>query len=330
MNAQLKLGLYVITVLGTLIFGTMFVSVWRQSQSPPASVAKANAEAKANVEAEATVESRTPPQVALPSAASEINSNAPASSDDANPDADADATEAPVDDSPKQAANERSLESEPLPEGTLPSTRGLGKVLLWGLLATASLVGLAGLGAYDLSQFAGQRATETLFDDQGEDVTATTYEQVEAAYANGDYLEAIRLLRTVLQESPKAVHAKIRIAEIYEKDLNNPLAAALEYEEVIQGHLDSERKSWTMIHLVNLYNRLEKPQTAVAMLQRVAAEYPDTPAAAKARDRLSSAGFELPDPAPAPEASPTSPPASPESSPKDPSSGLPPGFRPKR
>jgi TolA-binding protein len=312
MNAQVKLGLYVITVLGTLIFGTLFVSVWRQSQSPPASVAQTVAEPE------------SPPPVALPDSPAEAGTNALATTDAT------DTTNAPAENNLKQAANERSPESEPLPEGTLTATRGLGRVLLWGLLATASLVGLVGLGAYDLSQFAGQRATETLFDDQGEDVTATTYEQVEAAYGNGDYLEAIRLLRTVLEETPKAVHAKIRIAEIYEKDLNNPLAAALEFEEVIQGHLDPERKSWTMIHLVNLYNRLDKPQTAVAMLQRVAAEYPDTPAAAKARDRLSSAGFELPDPAPASEVSPSSPPTSPESSSRNASSGLPPGFRPKR
>lgn len=325
MNAQVKLSLYVITILGTLIFGTLFVSVWRQSQAPAAAVALANPETS------------SPPTVAPESTgdsegetATDLETEAEGKASSAVPAEPITTTKTPTDRHSEESAKERSLEAEPLPEGTLTATRGLGRVLLWGLLATASVMGLVGLGAYDLSQFAGQRATETLFDDQGEDVTATTYEQVEAAYGNGDYLEAIRLLRAVLEETPKAVHAKIRIAEIYEKDLNNPLAAAMEYEEVIQGHLDAERKSWTMIHLVNLYNRLGKPETAVAMLQRVAAEYPDTPAAAKARDRLSSAGLEVPDPAPAPPATPASPLPTTEPGASDAPSGLPPGFRPKR
>ena len=47
-----------------------------------------------------------------------------------------------------------------------------------------------------------------------------------ATYGKGEFMEAIGLLRSFLKENPKAVHAKIRIAEIYEKDLRNPVEAA--------------------------------------------------------------------------------------------------------
>jgi hypothetical protein len=158
-----------------------------------------------------------------------------------------------------------------------------------------------------------------LFDHDGEGIPESIGDQVEKAYGDGDFLEAIRLLRDHLKAHPKAVDAQIRIAELYEKDMNNPLAAALEYEEVLKLPMAPEKRGWTSIHLVNLYNRMEKPDQAVAWLQRIVSECPGTPAAAKAQDRLEAAGLEVPE-APQP----------PETPPDDtPPSNLPPGFRPR-
>lgn len=276
MNPKFKLGLYVAAVLGTLVFGILFLRAWRQASAEETPVRSAtvvtgtNAPVSTNAEAAAGVAEVTPEREAVPS------------------------------------------QMRPGVGG-----RGMGRVILWGLFSLGTLAGLGSLIAYDVTQYAGQRATLSLFDDRGDDVTETTYEQVEKAYSNGDFLEAVRLLREFLTENPKAVHAQIRIAEIYEKDLNNPLAAALEYEEVLQQPLEAERKGWTAIHLVNLYNRLEKPDKAVALMKRVVAECPDTPAAAKARERLEAAGIELEPPPPAE-----------GSAPEEPGSpGLPPGFR---
>ena len=73
----------------------------------------------------------------------------------------------------------------------------------------------------------------------------------------------------------------------YEKDLNNPLAAALEYEEVLKHKLSPERWGWAAIHLANIYSgKLGKPDQAVALLRRIEAECGDTPPAEKARQRL--------------------------------------------
>lgn len=278
MNPQVKLGLYVVTLIGTLVFGTLFLKAWKRADG---------------------LQQATSSQGSVTNAVGGTNQA-----------------------SAEAAAAEVTPEREAVPEDAAPVVRGrgFGRIILWGLLATVSLVGLGALAAYDVSQYAGNRATTSLFDDEGEDVTATDYELVEKAYGEGDYLEAVRLLREYLKGHPKAVHAQIRIAEIYEKDLNNPLASALEYEEVLQRPLEPERKGWTAIHLVNLYNRMDKPDQAIAWLKRVIVECRDTPAAAKARERLEAAGigFEEPPP-PAPEASTSS----------DASSGLPPGFRPK-
>lgn len=237
-------------------------------------------------------------------------------------------TNSVVDGSTNEVAQTEVTPAEVTPEGEeVPlrntsevATVGFARVFLWGFLGVASLVGLGALLAHDFSQYAANRTAEALFDDEGEDVRESTYEQVEKAYSAGDYLGAIGLLRDCLKENPKGVHAQIRIAEIYEKDLNNPVAAALEYEEVLRIPFDSERKGWTAIHLVNLYNRLGKHDQAVALMQRIIVEFPDTPAAAKARERLDAAGIEPPQ-----EPSQDSPPPAEEGPP----SHLPPGFRPK-
>ena len=56
-------------------------------------------------------------------------------------------------------------------------------------------------------------------------------------------------MREYLLKNPREQHVSLRIAEIYEKDLANPLAAALEYEEVLKQKLPAERWGWAAIHL---------------------------------------------------------------------------------
>lgn len=154
-----------------------------------------------------------------------------------------------------------------------------------GLCLLILCIGL--LAAWDISQFFGNRTVKTLFNDDNQDMLDDEYEAAETEWGKGNYLEAVRLLREYLAKRPRQQHAALRIAEIYEKDLNNPLAAALEYEEILQKKLPRERWGWAAIHLANLYSGpLEKPEQAVALLRRLDNEYGDTQAAEKARRRL--------------------------------------------
>ncbi len=266
MKPQVKIGLYVATALGTLIFGILFLNAWRRVD------AAGDSQVATTQAGETNVAELTPEEEQVP-------------------------------------ATGNAVLARP----------GLGSTILWALLAFGSLAGLGGLAAYDLTQYAANRAAESLFDEEGDDVSESLYEQVEKVHAQGDYLEAVRLLREYLQEHPRAVHAQVRIAEIYEKDLNNPVAAVLEYEDLLKQSYEPERKGWNAVHLVNLYNRLGKRDEAVALLQRIVVEFAHTPAADKARERLVAIGAEVPEP---------EPPAGAESNPAPPSN-LPPGFRPK-
>src|SRR5919108_1874233 len=179
----------------------------------------------------------------------------------------------------------------------------------WGAGLVLSVLGLGLLLAHDLSQFFGNRVLKVLYHGD-EDLANPDYEKAEQEWAKGHYLEAIQLLRDYLKANPREQHVALRIAEIYEKDLLNYLAAALEYEEVLKQKLPPERWGWAAIHLCNLYtSKLSQSEKAVALLRRIDAEYGGTAAAGKARERLAQLEAEgvVSAPLPSPDES-TSPP----------------------
>src|SRR5213594_2157833 len=158
----------------------------------------------------------------------------------------------------------------------------------WGAGLVLSLVGLGLLLANDLSHFFSGRAMKVLYNEEGEGVASPDYEKAEEEWAKGNFLDAIQLMREYLKENPREQHVALRIAEIYEKDLENFLAAALEYEEVLRQKLPVERWGWAAIHLCNLYtSKLNQTDKGIALLQRIVTDYGETAAAEKARRRLS-------------------------------------------
>jgi len=158
---------------------------------------------------------------------------------------------------------------------------------LLGAGMVLSLIGLAVLLGQDISHYFANRAGRVMFDQDDQGLLGPDYEEAEEAWNRGEYLEAIRQLRDYLEKRPNELHVCLRIAEIYEKDLHNHLAAALEYEEVLTKNLPRERWGWAAIHLCNIYNgKMDQPDKAIALLQRLDLEFGDTKAAQKARARL--------------------------------------------
>jgi hypothetical protein len=192
----------------------------------------------------------------------------------------------------------------------------------WGAGMVLSLIGLGLMVAHDASGFVGSRALKALYNDEGDGIASPDYEKAEEEWARGNFLDAIQLMRDYLKANPREQHVALRIAEIYEKDLENHLAAALEYEEVLKQKLPPERWGWAAVHLCNLYtSKLNQSDKGVALLHRIVAEYGETAAADKARKRLAQLEDEglvppsVPAPGPAPGA---------------PAGNLPPGFAPKK
>ncbi|MBK8001115.1 MAG: hypothetical protein IPK15_20990 [Verrucomicrobia bacterium] len=133
------------------------------------------------------------------------------------------------------------------------------------------------------------------------------------------------MMREYLKRNPREQYVALRIAEIYENDLRNYLAAALEYEEILKKKLPAERWGWAAIHLSNLYSgKLNKMEQATTLLHRIVNEYGQTAAAKKARERLG-----LPEPVAEPVAVAAEPEPEPTPTKEEPPSNLPKGFRPK-
>jgi tetratricopeptide (TPR) repeat protein len=227
----------------------------------------------------------------------------------------------------EQRASRRDTEliDVPLPKTaeSMPAASSAPKTRLgwWGAGLVLSLVGAGGLLAFEVAQFLGTRAGRAYFDETQQGPADPDYEQAEEAWTRGDFLEAIRLLREYLAAKPREQHVALRIAEIYEKDLRNYLAAALEYEEVLKQRLPPERWGWAAIHLCNLYTgKLDQLDKAIELLQRIDRDYGQTAAAEKARARLKQLEAEgiIAAAPPAP------------SSPTDTGPSLPPGFGPRK
>jgi hypothetical protein len=214
---------------------------------------------------------------------------------------------------------------EPAEATDVPSTApARGSLGWWGAGLVLSLLGFGSLAALEAARFAGTRAGRAYYDETQEGPADPDYEKAEEEWNRGHYLEAIRLMREYLAFNPKRLGVAIRIAEIYEKDLLNPLAAALEYEEVLKHRLPPERWAWAAIHLCNLYaGKLHQPAKAIDLLRRIDSDYGATAAAAKARARLEQLAEEgVIDALPKPEPPPDTPTPSEHQR-------LPKGFRPR-
>ncbi len=160
-------------------------------------------------------------------------------------------------------------------------------MMAYGALFVVFAIGVGLVMGHAISHYVVEKTGKILFDHEGELVKTPEYELAEQEWANGNPLDAIQLMRNYLKDHPHEQHVALRIAEIYEKDLKNHIAAALEYEEVLKQKLPPEQWGWTAIHLCNLYStKLNQPEKARTLLERIDAEYGNTAAAAKARKHL--------------------------------------------
>jgi hypothetical protein len=99
-------------------------------------------------------------------------------------------------------------------------------------------------------------------------------------------LDAVRVLREQLIAHPRQWRLAVRIAEIYQQDLGNPLAAALEYEAVLQQRLPQPVQAELMVRLAACYLLLRRPDESTALLRRVVEAFPRTTAAGTAERQL--------------------------------------------
>jgi hypothetical protein len=329
MNNGVKIILYVILVTGTLVTGVLFFKSFGklfEEEKPPK--AEAATEPAAPTDTNAVVDTNA---ALVTNAIIDTNAVAAVTNAPSDTNAVAAATNAPPETNTIVATPSKAKKSKSkIIKKTAEDTTGAkthSRIGLWTGSFVLSVIALGGLIAWDISNFMGSRALKVLYNDENVGIKDPEYEEAEKLWANGQHLESVRMMRDYLNKNPREVHVALRIAEIYEKDLNNFLAAALEYEEVLKTKLPDERWGWAAIHLCNLYFKLGQEVKGYALLQRIVKEYGETQAAEKARKRLKEVDPNLLAQAEPPAPSPSEA-SAPE--PEAPKSNLPPGFRPKK
>jgi len=151
-------------------------------------------------------------------------------------------------------------------------------------LITSAVLGI--FVAWDVTQFFGWQA-ERLFLGGGRLSRLTpAWWTSERLRKDGNADEAVRVLREMFVAHPRQWRLSVRIAEIYQHDLDNPLAAALEYEELLNRRLPRPARAWLMVRLAACYLLLRRSDESAAQLRNVIEEFPHTPAAEKAGRRL--------------------------------------------
>ena len=186
-----------------------------------------------------------------------------------------------------------AVEHTQVTQNAAGASRSKMMACLGGFLAALAALGV--VVAYDVSQHFGWRF-ERWFLQGGRPVDPTPeLDEAQRLRTKGHALDAIRLLREFLEKNPGEFHVMSRIAEIYKDDLENYLAAALEYEELIKHKLPAEEWGWAALHLAKLYGRLNQPEKSMALLERIDNEYGQTVAARRARKAREQRGAAAPD-----------------------------------
>lgn len=267
MNAPVKIALYAILLIAAAYFG-----IQAKQSLPSATTNTRDAELEAASDIGGAY---APPEATVP--ISNPNPETP------EPD-----TQPPSESPENTVTSGEAVDSQPA------VSEQRGKLFRNGFFMALCIIGLGILAASDLSALIGQKAVDLLYNDDAPPLKSEMYEEGETLWTKGDYLGAIETFRLYYKKHPREIHALRRIAEIYEGDLKNYVAAAMEYEAILELPLPEHRWAWTALHLHNLYvKHLDRKDDAVELLKRVVTEHPGTAGGEKAAQRLRSLGYEI-------------------------------------
>ena len=155
-----------------------------------------------------------------------------------------------------------------------------GALLVLGVVLFVVMRGLAMPAANALLTFLG-------FQSGSSTPLAKGYSHIEALTAQGRYREAAAAYRREIVSDSKDVEARIQLAQLLLKHLDDPAGAATCYREVRDLVPDEARTIGYSLRLVDLYRtRLAAPGRALGELRRLIDRFPESPQVVGARREL--------------------------------------------
>jgi hypothetical protein len=146
--------------------------------------------------------------------------------------------------------------------------------------------GLAIVTAKDISTLCGDLAGSLFVGGGRLPAITPALWKVERLRKQRKPLAAINVLRDYQAAHPRHWQAALRIAELYQHDLKEPLPAALEYEQILKHRLPRRARADIMLRLAACHLLLRNGEKSAAVLREVLKNYPGAPAAETAARRL--------------------------------------------
>lgn len=161
-----------------------------------------------------------------------------------------------------------------------------GAVWVWfaAYLAAAAVLGL-GL-AWDLTRQVGLLAGRLYVGSGRLPAFTAAWWRAERLAKSGQTRAAIQTLRDYLEAHPRHWPVAVRIAEIYERELDDLRSAALEYEAILQRRLPRRVRAELMLRRANCALLARDADAAAWWWHAVIARFPGHPAATLAARRL--------------------------------------------
>ncbi|MFM2171040.1 MAG: hypothetical protein RI957_1269 [Verrucomicrobiota bacterium] len=157
-----------------------------------------------------------------------------------------------------------------------------------GILLTFLTAGYAGIVfvAYLLPRLA-HRATHTIYD-SGEMVEKDSMSEARSKLAQGDYEAAMLAFREAAEKDPGNRLPWVEIIKIQREVLHDPTGAINTIREVLENHVWPENDAaYFLFRLAELYDGdMSDRDSAVAIMQQVMAQFPETRHSANARHKL--------------------------------------------
>jgi len=169
-------------------------------------------------------------------------------------------------------------------EAASPADASRGYAIFAVYLVVGTILGL--VVAWDVSRLVGEFAG-SLFVGGGRlpSITPALW-KADRLRAQNKPLEAVNTLREYLNARPRQWYVAVRIAELYQDDLNDPLSAALEYEALLRRRLPRAARAELMLRLASCNLLLRKTDQSASLLRELIQRFPGSPAALAAQRRL--------------------------------------------
>lgn len=154
---------------------------------------------------------------------------------------------------------------------------------------TAGLVGV--VFVVDLLPLLAHRFTHAVYD-SGEEVEEDVMHDARAKLAQGDYDGAIAAFRDAAAQDPQNRIPWVEIAKIQREHLSDPSGAVATLREAIEQHeWQVNDAAYLMFRLAETYDEaMGDRSSAVAIMQQVVSQFPETRHSANARHRLQEWG----------------------------------------